>query len=117
MLGGSVLVKGEITGSEDLTINGRVEGRIDLPDHALIVGPNATIEASINARTVTVFGTIVGGITAREKLDVRMSGSVEGTLTCGRLVVQDGAHVTGRVHTQRAGRPAVDVRPALAPVA
>ena len=121
-LGGSVIVKGEITGSEDLTIDGRVEGRIDLPDHVLTIGPNATIQANIVAKVVTIFGSITGTIKARERLDVRKTASVEGTLSCGRITIQEGAHVSGKVETQGQRKPGaantntID-KPALAPVA
>src|SRR5262245_26515275 len=100
-LGGSVSVKGEISGSEDLTLDGQIEGRIELPDHALTVGPNLTVMADINARVVTVFGTVIGTITARETVDVRKTGSVEGTLTCGSLAIQEGATVSGKVETKK----------------
>jgi cytoskeletal protein CcmA (bactofilin family) len=96
-LGSSVFVKGELTGSEDLTVDGRVEGRIELPDHTLTVGPNACIEADIIARVVTVFGTVDGAVTAREKVDIRKGGSVGGKLACERLAIQDGAQFCGKV--------------------
>jgi len=92
-LGGSIFVKGEINGSEDLTVDGRVEGRIDLPEHALTIGPNAKIEATITAKIVTIFGSVTGTITAREKVDVRSSATVQGTVTCGRIAVQNGKGV------------------------
>ena len=98
--GRSVQVKGEVTGSEDLTIDGEVEGSIDLPEHVLTVGPNATIHADIKARAVMVFGTVLGSIVAREKVDLRRGGSVEGQVVCGRLAVQDGANLSGKVETK-----------------
>src|SRR5215471_3004437 len=98
-LGGSVFVKGEISGSEDLTIDGQVEGRIQLPDHALTIGPNATIVADITAKIVTIFGSVDGNVTARERVDVRSSASVEGTLTCSKVSIQEGAHLCGKVET------------------
>ena len=99
-LGGSVFVKGEINGSEDLTVDGRVEGRIDLPDHALTIGPNAKLEATITAKIVTIFGSVTGTITAREKVDVRSSATVQGIVTCGRIAVQEGATVNGKLETK-----------------
>jgi len=95
--GRSISVKGEVTGSEDLMIDGQVEGRIDLPDHVLTVGPNATIVADVTVRVATIFGTVIGSITAREKIDVRKAGSVEGQITCACLVVQEGAILNGKV--------------------
>jgi cytoskeletal protein CcmA (bactofilin family) len=96
-VGSSVFVKGELTGSEDVTVDGRLEGRIDLPDHALTIGPNAHIQADIVAKVLTVFGLVVGGIQARDKVDIRRGGSLEGDLACARLAIQDGAHFCGKV--------------------
>ena len=99
-IGVSVSVKGEIKGSEDLTIDGQVEGKIELPDHTLTIGPNATVVADINAKIVTVFGSVIGTIVAREKADVRKTASLEGSLSCGRLAVQEGAKINGKVETK-----------------
>ena len=98
--GRSICVKGEITGSEDLTVDGQVDGRIDLPNHVLTVGPNATICADIVAKSVMIFGTILGSVTANERIEVRRSGSVEGNVACASLVVQDGAILSGKVETR-----------------
>jgi cytoskeletal protein CcmA (bactofilin family) len=96
-IGSSVFVKGELTASEDLMVDGRVEGRIDLPDHALTIGPNANIQADIVAKVVTVFGSVVGGIAARDKVDIRRGGSLTGDLSCTCIAIQEGAHFGGRV--------------------
>jgi cytoskeletal protein CcmA (bactofilin family) len=109
-LGRSVAVKGELTGSEDLTVDGRVDGSIDLSQHALTIGPNAVIHARIVAKTVTVFGSVVGNIKAHE-LIVRKGASVQGDLTCTRLGIQDGAHFCGKVdmaHRVRIGHGQAD---------
>ena len=100
-IGVSVAIKGEIQASEDVTVDGQVEGRIDLPEHTLTIGPNATVVADINANVVVVFGTVVGTIIAREKADIRKTASVDGALTCGRLSVQEGATMNGKVETQK----------------
>jgi len=118
--GRSICVKGDITGSEDLTVDGQVDGRIDLPNHTLTVGPNATICADITAKTVMIFGTVLGSVTAHERVEIRRSGSVEGNVTTARLVVQDGAILSGKVETKgdRRARTAVtDSAQVLAPVA
>lgn len=99
-IGISVSIKGEIKGSEDLTVDGQVEGKIDLPEHTLTIGPNATVVADINAKVVTVFGSVIGTVVAREKADIRKTASVEGSLSCGRLAVQEGAKINGRVETK-----------------
>ena len=118
--GRSICVKGEITGSEDLTIDGQVDGRIDLPNHVLTVGPNATLCADITAKSVMIFGTILGSVAAHEKVEIRRSGSVEGNVACARLVVQDGAILCGKVETRgerRARTTATESAQVLAPVA
>ena len=106
-LGGSVCVTGDITGAEDLVIDGQVEGRIDLPDHTLTIGPNATVLATITANVVTVFGSVVGSLSA-DRVDVRQGGSLEGTVTCARLAVQDGAHFCTRVEMPDPDRRSTD---------
>lgn len=115
-LGNSVFVKGEITGSEDLTIDGQVEGRIQLPEHTLTVGPNATIVADLNAKVVIVFGSVVGTITARDRVELRSSASAEGAISCGRISVQEGAKLSGKVETKDHRKP-VNKKEVLAPVA
>jgi cytoskeletal protein CcmA (bactofilin family) len=99
-IGISVTIKGEISGAEDLTVDGQVEGKIELPEHTLTIGPNATVMADINAKVVTVFGTVIGNVVAREKADIRKSASVEGSLSCGSLAVQEGAKMNGRIETK-----------------
>jgi cytoskeletal protein CcmA (bactofilin family) len=96
-LGKTVVIKGELTGSENLTVSGRVEGRIDLPDHLLTIEPNAVIEADIVAKTVIAFGSVVGGVTARERLEIRRSGSIVGEIVCGCLAIHEGAYVAGKI--------------------
>ena len=104
-LGRSVAVNGEVTGSEDLTVDGRVEGSIDLSQHALTIGPNAIIQARIVAKIVTVFGSVVGNITAGDTI-IRKGASVNGDLHCTRLAIQEGAHFCGKVEMAARGRSA-----------
>jgi cytoskeletal protein CcmA (bactofilin family) len=96
-VGKSVLFKGELTSSEDMTIDGRVEGTIEVRDHALTIGPDADIHAKVVARSVTVHGSVHGTITARERVEIRETGSVMGDITSPRLVMIDGAVLKGRV--------------------
>jgi cytoskeletal protein CcmA (bactofilin family) len=105
-VGLSVSIKGEISGSEDVTVDGQVEGRIELPQHTLTIGPKATVLADINARIVIVLGTVVGRVIASETAEIRKTASVEGSLTCGRLAVQEGATINGKIETM--SRPAAE---------
>jgi cytoskeletal protein CcmA (bactofilin family) len=121
-IGKSVVIKGELNGSEDLTIEGHVEGKIDLCEHALTIGPNGKIKAQLNAKSVIIFGEVTGNVTASEKVDIRENGSVEGDITAPRVAIAEGAHFRGSVDMQnKSGKPqpaqaraaaaAVDVRP------
>jgi cytoskeletal protein CcmA (bactofilin family) len=96
-VGKSVVFKGELSSSEDMTIDGRVEGSINVREHSLIVGPDADIRADITAATVTIFGAVHGSITARDKVDVRHTGSVQGDISSPKLAVVEGGVLQGRV--------------------
>lgn len=96
-LGTSVVIKGELSASEDLTLGGHMEGRVTLPDHTLTIGPAADIKASISAKVVVIMGAVTGNVAAGEKVEIRATGSVTGDLTSPRLVVADGGHLRGQV--------------------
>jgi cytoskeletal protein CcmA (bactofilin family) len=98
-VGKSVIFKGDLISSEDMTIDGRVEGSIELRDHTLTIGPDADIRANIIARAVTIFGSVTGSINAANKVDIRETGSVEGDINSPKLAIADGAHLRGRVDT------------------
>lgn len=102
-IGKSVIIKGELSGSEDLTIEGHVEGRIDLKDNVLTIGPNGKIKAEVFAKAVVVLGEVTGNVTASEKVDIRDNGSVDGDIASPRVAIAEGAHFRGAVDMQRAG--------------
>ena len=104
-IGKSVVIKGELNGSEDLTIEGHVEGRIELKDHVLTIGPNGKIKAQIFAKSAIVLGEVNGNITASEKVDIRDGGSVDGDIISPRVAIAEGAHFRGSVDMQRKGQP------------
>ena len=102
-IGKSVIIKGELSGSEDLTIEGHVEGKIDLKDNVLTIGPNGKIMAEVFAKAVVVLGEVTGNVTASEKVDIRDNGSVDGDIASPRVAIAEGAHFRGSVDMQRAG--------------
>jgi cytoskeletal protein CcmA (bactofilin family) len=102
-IGKSVVIKGELNGSEDLTIEGHVEGKIELRDHVLTIGPNGKIKAQLNAKAIVVLGEVIGNVTATEKVDIRENGSVEGDITSPRVAIAEGAHFRGSVDMQNKG--------------
>jgi cytoskeletal protein CcmA (bactofilin family) len=119
-IGKSVIIKGDLSGSEDLTIEGQVEGKIELRQNVLTIGPNGKIKATIFAKAVVVQGDVQGDITASERVDIRDNGSVDGDLSAPRIAIADGAHFRGSIDMQRQGgkvetsKPA-EVKPAAAP--
>jgi cytoskeletal protein CcmA (bactofilin family) len=102
-IGKSVVIKGELNGSEDLTIEGHVEGTIQLKDNVLTIGPNGKIKAQIFAKSVIVLGEVTGNVTASDKVDIRDNGSVDGDLISPRVAIAEGAHFRGSVDMQRKG--------------
>ena len=104
-IGKSVVIKGELNGSEDLTIEGQVEGKIELKDHVLTIGPNGKIKAAVFAKAVIVLGEVHGNVTASEKVDIRDGGSVDGDIISPRVAIAEGAHFRGSVDMQRQGAP------------
>jgi len=102
-IGKSVVIKGELNGSEDLTIEGHVEGTIQLRDHVLTIGPNGRIKAQVFAKSVIVLGEVTGNVTASDKVDIRDNGSVDGDIVAPRVAIAEGAHFRGSVDMQRKG--------------
>jgi cytoskeletal protein CcmA (bactofilin family) len=113
-IGKSVVIKGELNGSEDLTIEGHVEGTIQLKDHVLTIGPNGRIKAQVFAKAVIVLGEVTGNVTASEKVDIRDNGSVDGDIVSPRVAIAEGAHFRGSVDMQRKATGASAPQPAAA---
>jgi cytoskeletal protein CcmA (bactofilin family) len=110
-IGKSVVIKGELNGSEDLTVEGHVEGKIELKDHVLTIGPNGKIKASVFAKSVIVLGEVNGNVTASEKVDIRDGGSVDGDIISPRVAIAEGAHFRGSVDMQRKGGQSAQPQP------
>jgi cytoskeletal protein CcmA (bactofilin family) len=119
-IGKSVVIKGELSGSEDLTIEGQVDGKIELKDNVLTIGPNGKIKAQVFAKALIVQGEVHGNITATDKVEIRDGGSVDGDIISPRVAIADGAHFRGSVDMQRKGaaqQAAPQSRPTAAPAA
>jgi len=119
-IGKSVVIKGELNGSEDLTIEGHVEGTIQLKDNVLTIGPNGKIKAQVFAKSVVILGEVTGNVTASEKVDLRDNGSVDGDIAAPRVAIAEGAHFRGSIDMQRTSKapeskPAQPATPAAAP--
>ena len=105
-IGKSVVIKGELSGSEDLTIEGQVDGKIELRQNVLTIGPNGKIKAQVFAKSVVILGEVTGNVTASEKVDIRDNGSVDGDIAAPRVAIAEGAHFRGSIDMQRSGAKA-----------
>ncbi len=114
-IGKSVVIKGELNGSEDLTIEGQVEGqvegKIELKDHILTIGPNGKIKAQVFAKSLIVLGEVHGNVNATDKVEIRDGGSVDGDIVSPRVAIAEGAHFRGSVDMQRKGPEAGTAKP------
>jgi cytoskeletal protein CcmA (bactofilin family) len=121
-IGKSVVIKGELNGSEDLTIEGQVEGKIELRQNVLTIGANGKIKAQIFAKSVIILGEVTGNVTATDKVDIRDNGSVDGDIAAPRVAIAEGAHFRGSIDMQRTGakpgeQQKAEAKPAPAPPA
>jgi cytoskeletal protein CcmA (bactofilin family) len=116
-IGPSVIIKGDVTSAEDLTIDGRVEGTVTLGGHALSVGVGAAILAELVAKTITISGAVTGTVTAGDKVEIRETGSVNGDIRAPRFAMRDGAVLCGHVDTADANAVMSSNRRAQFPVA
>ena len=116
-IGQSVQIKGELTGKEDLTIEGKVEGKITLNDHALTVGANGRIHGEIRAKSVVVVGEVDGNILADDKVEVAATGSMKGDIVAPRVILADGARFKGTIDMDgQAKRASTQAATSSAPV-
>jgi len=100
-IGKGLFIKGEITGSESLFIDGKVEGNINLPGSRVTVGRNGQVAANINAREIVVLGKVRGNVTASDRVDIRAEGSLSGDVTVARISIEDGAYFKGGIDIRK----------------
>jgi cytoskeletal protein CcmA (bactofilin family) len=103
-IGRSLFVKGEITGSESLYVDGRVEGVINLPDNRVTIGRNGNVTANIMAKEVVVMGKVKGNLNVTDRVDLRGEGSVVGDVAAQRLSIEDGAFIKGSIDLGKSGQ-------------
>jgi cytoskeletal protein CcmA (bactofilin family) len=102
-LGPSLHIKGEISGNEDLLLEGSVEGLVQLDERKLTVGATAKLTADIIAREVVVYGTVKGNLRAKDRIEIKKDGSVNGDLTTARIMIEDGAYFKGSIEIDKSG--------------
>src|SRR5436309_5165237 len=111
-IGKSLVIKGEVTGSESLYIDGRVEGSINLSGNRVTVGRNGVVAANINAREIVVLGKVRGNLTASDRVDIRSDGSLTGDVVAARISIEDGAFFKGGIDIRKAGGKPEEVKSA-----
>jgi cytoskeletal protein CcmA (bactofilin family) len=103
-IGRTLTIKGEITGSEALYIDGRIEGKIVMPESRVTIGRNGKVDASIQAKEVVVMGKVTGNIDCSDRVDIRAEGSVSGDISTVRITVEDGAALKGGIQVRSEGK-------------
>ena len=112
-----IRIKGEVTGSEDLFVDGSVDGKLNLVNGSLTIGPNGSVKADVSAREVIVRGKVEGNVTAREKVQLWSTGQVNGEVRTDRLAIEDGALLRGKVEAGKPPAKGVEAKAAAAGVA
>ncbi|MGA2858959.1 MAG: polymer-forming cytoskeletal protein [Candidatus Sulfotelmatobacter sp.] len=115
-IGRTLVIKGEVTGSEALYIDGRIEGKIIMPESRVTIGRNGKVDASIHAREVVIMGKVNGNIECSDRVDIRAEGSVSGDISTARISVEDGAALKGgiQVHAEPHKQGHAQAKPAEA---
>jgi cytoskeletal protein CcmA (bactofilin family) len=99
-IGRSLVIKGEISGSESIFVDGRIEGSINLAEHRVTIGRNGNVQANINAKEVVIMGKVTGNVDCSDRLDIRSEGSLTGDVVTHRISVEDGALLKGSVQVR-----------------
>ncbi|HEX3893808.1 MAG TPA: polymer-forming cytoskeletal protein [Terracidiphilus sp.] len=102
-IGKGLFIKGEITGSESLYIDGKIEGTINLPGNRLTIGRNGQVNAAVNAREIVVLGKVKGNVSATDRVDIRAEGSLTGDVSAARISIEDGAFFKGGIDIKKTG--------------
>jgi cytoskeletal protein CcmA (bactofilin family) len=111
-IGKSITIKGDLSGNEDLQIDGSVEGRIDLPNNQLTIGAEGRVKAEVHAKSVVVVGHVTGNVSATDRIQVEANGIVDGDVKAPRLLIQEGAMLNGSVEMgSSASKPSLSVQP------
>lgn len=118
VIGKSVMIKGQIFSREDLTIDGEIDGSVELQEHRLTVGPHGKVQAGVKAREIVVLGTIHGNVEASDKIDIRKDARLVGDIRTARIVIEDGAYFKGSIditkpEISKAAAPAPPPKPAV----
>lgn len=104
-IGKSVVIKGELSGSEDLYVDGEVEGSIDLKEHSLTIGPHGRVRANVSAREIVVHGKVEGNLQGSDRVELKRSAVQVGDIATQRIVIEDGAYFKGAIDIRKSDKP------------
>jgi cytoskeletal protein CcmA (bactofilin family) len=110
-IGPSIIIKGDLSGEEDLVIEGRVEGKVDLKQHNVTVGRSGRVKADIFGKVVTVEGEVDGNVIAQEQAILRQAGAIRGNITAPRVVLEDGSRFKGSIDMESSREPSLPLAP------
>ena len=113
-IGKSLVIKGEVSGSESLYVDGKIEGAINLPGNRVTIGRNGQVAANISAREIVVLGKVRGNCQASDRVDIRSEGSLTGDVIAARISIEDGAFFKGGIDIRKPGNDAKGGTPAAA---
>ncbi len=106
-IGKSISIRGDLTGNEDMVIEGKVEGKVDLPNNQLTVGADGSVKANINAKSVVIVGHVIGNVNGLERVELQATGKLDGDVISPKLIVAEGAHLNGGIQmSQPTAKPA-----------
>ena len=105
MIGPSITIKGDVSGDEDLVIQGRIEGKVNLAQHNVTIGPEGRVKADVHGRTVVVEGEVEGNLRGQEQIILRHTAKVEGSIAAPRVSLEDGAVFRGGIEMDASGKP------------
>ncbi len=102
-IGKAISIRGDLTGNEDMVIEGQVEGKVDLPNNQLTIGANGKVKAAIHAKGIVIIGHVIGNVIGLERVEIQATGRVEGDVTAPKLVVAEGAQLNGAIQMGQKG--------------
>jgi cytoskeletal protein CcmA (bactofilin family) len=102
-IGKAITIRGDLTGNEDMVIEGKVEGKVDLPNNQLTIGANGDVKAEIHAKSIVVVGRLVGNVFGLERIEIQATGKIEGDVTAPKLIVAEGAQLNGAIQMTQKG--------------
>ena len=108
-IGSSLVIKGQVTSREDITVHGRVNGQISMVEGSLLIAPTGQVDAEVDVTTVTIHGSLSGDVAANQRVELTPTATVKGTLVAPAVILREGATFNGKIQVEKKGRPAKQI--------